>query len=137
MKILDLFCGAGGATMGLHRAGFEVVGVDIHLQPNYPFEFIQADALELNLEGYDAYWASPPCQCYSKAAIGSRNAGVIYPDLINKTRKRLLLTSKPYVIENVVGAPLIFPTYLEGTMFGLGVLRRRLFESNIWIPQPQ
>lgn len=137
MKILDLFCGAGGAAMGLHRVGFEVTGIDINPQPNYPFDFIQADTLEIDLDGYDVYWASPPCQCYSKAAIGSRNAGVIYPDLINKTRKRLLLTNKPYVIENVVGAPLIYPTYLEGTMFGLGVIRRRLFESNIWIPQPQ
>lgn len=136
-KVLDLFCGAGGSAKGLQQAGLYVVGVDIALQPNYcGDEFIQADALTFDLEGYDAFWASPPCQCYSCASIRWRNKGKKYPDLVAKVRKKLMAIGKTYVIEGVVGTPLNNPTYLEGTMFGLGVIRRRLFESNVWIPQP-
>lgn len=137
MRVLDLFCGAGGAAMGLYRAGLKVTGVDISPQPNYPFEFIEADALEIDLDGYDVYWASPPCQCYCWSTSHLRKEGKTYPALIAPIRNRLIETHKPYVIENVVGAPLISPIFLEGMMFRLGVIRRRLFESNILIPQPK
>ena len=136
MKLLDLFCGAGGAGTGYHRAGFEVTGVDIAEQPNYPYEFIRADALKFDLAGYDVIHASPPCQNYCWSTKKVRNQGKTYPDLIEPTRKTLVASGKPYVIENVFCAPLINPTYLEGTMFGLGVIRRRLFETNWWLPQP-
>ena len=137
MKLLDLFCGAGGASVGYRRAGrFEITGVDIVDQPNYPFEFIQADALKFDLSGYDVIHASPPCQNYCWCTTKARNQGKTYPDLIEPTRELLIDSGKPYVIENVVGAPLRNPTYLEGTMFGLGVIRRRLFETNWWLPQP-
>jgi len=138
MKLLDLFCGAGGASVGYHRAGFEIIGVDMVDQPNYPyrFEFIQADALEIDLPECDVIHASPPCQNYCWSTTKARNKGKTYPDLIEPTREILKASEKPYVIENVVGAPLINPTYLEGTMFGLGVIRRRLFETNWWLPQP-
>ena len=123
-KILDLFCGAGGAAKGYHRAGFEVIGVDIKPQPHYPFEFHQADALEFPLEGFDAYHASPPCQGYSRLQI----AGKTYPKLIEPTRQVLTRTGLPFVIENVMGAPLLEPVILCGSMFSLGVWRHRLFE---------
>ncbi len=119
--------------MGLHRAGFEVVGVDIEHQKHYPFEFHQGDALTYPLDGFDCYWASPPCQAYSR----SRNNGSCKnaPDLIPETRRLLCQTGKPYIIENVEGAPLITPARLCGASFGLGVSgfdlnRHRLFESN-------
>ena len=138
MKILDLYCGAGGGAMGLHRAGFGVVGIDIKPQPNYPFEFIQADALEFDLEGYDAYWATPPCQAYSFAARRWRNSGIEYPDLIKRTRDKLLRTNKPFVIENVVGAPIRKDLLLCGEMFGLKVIRHRIFEfRGLKVPQPK
>ena len=135
-RLLDLFSGAGGAAAGYHRAGFEVVGVDINPQPKFPFEFIQADALEIDLSGYDAIHASPPCQNYCWSTTNSRAAGKTYPDLIEPIRVRLIDAGVPYVIENVPNAPLRNPTYLEGPMFGLGVIRRRLFETNWWLPQP-
>jgi hypothetical protein len=139
MKLLDLFCGAGGAAMGYHRAGFEVVGVDIQPQPNYPFEFHQADALlYLKEHGheYDIIHTSPPCQAYSKA-VTSRSSkwvptlGKDEPRLIASVR-RLIPNGKIYVIENVTGAydELNDPAMLCGTMFGLHISRRRLFESN-------
>lgn len=122
--------------MGYYRAGFEVVGVDIKPQPNYPFEFHLADALTFPLDGFDAYHASPPCQAYSLAAIIHRNNGKIYPDLIMATRFRLLWTGKPYVIENVppAGRYLINPMMLCGVMFDLGVFRHRYFEHSFPIP---
>ena len=145
-RLLDLFCGAGGASTGYHRAGFEVVGIDIVDQPNYPYEFIQADALNLNLHGidtlnfylsrYDAIHASPPCQNYCWGTAKHRAKGKTYPDLIEATRELLMASGKLYVIENVPNAPLRNPTYLEGPMFGLNVIRRRLFETNWWLPQP-
>ena len=126
-KLLDLFCGAGGAAMGYHRAGFEVVGVDIKPQPHYPFEFHQADALTYPLEGFDAYHASPPCQGYSVLNINNGHL-----KLIVETRNLLQSTNKPYAIENVEGAKkeMINPLMLCGTMFGLKVRRHRLFETN-------
>lgn len=128
MKILDLFCCAGGAAMGYHRAGFEVVGVDINPQPNYPFKFIQADAVEYPLDGFDAVHASPPCQKHSTLQY---RTGLDYVCFIDSTRQRLKEWGGTWIIENVVGAPLIDPVRVCGSAFGLGVRRHRLFESNI------
>ena len=127
-RLLDLFCGAGGAAMGYHRAGFEVVGVDLHPQPRYPFRFVQADALEFPLEGFDAVHASPPCQRDSIASRRWNGRPESHPQLIPPTRERLLGAGVPYVIENVPGAALIEPIRLCGSSFGLGVRRHRLFE---------
>lgn len=131
MRALDLFCCAGGAGMGLHQAGFDVVGVDIEFQPNYPFKFVQADALTYPLDGFDFIWASPPCQAFTKAKKLQDNE---HPNHIPAIRKRLQRTTKPYCIENVPGAPLKSPALLCGSMFGLGVYRHRIFESNFDIP---
>ena len=135
MKLLDLFCGAGGAAMGYHRAGFEVVGVDVKPQKNYPFEFIQADAMTFPLGGYDAIHASPPCQGYSPhvSSEGSKWAGTEgknEPQLIAAVRARLEAAETPYVIENVMGARHYMQATLLlcGTMFGLPIPRHRLFE---------
>jgi len=136
MKLLDLFCGAGGAAMGYHKAGFEVVGVDIHPQPHYPFEFHQADALEFPLKGFDVIHASPPCQAYS--SLKHMWNAKKHVDFLPATRARLVASRLPYIIENVRGAPLINPMVLCGTMFGLQTAdgdaelwRHRLFESNM------
>jgi len=133
MRVLDLFCGAGGASMGLYRAGAtEVVGVDLAPQPRYPFVFMQRDALSLDvdeLRAFDLIWASPPCQRYS---LYSRNIGTSsnHPDLVAPVRERLRASGVPHIVENVVGAPLRSPTMLCGTMFGLPLLRHRLFETS-------
>lgn len=140
MRILDLFCGAGGASMGYHRAGFDVTGVDLFPQPRYPFRFIQADALTVDLCGFDAIHASPPCQGY---AAGPRNTNVAmgrryeHPLLIEPIRERLLAAGVPYVIENVVGAPLRDPVRLCGTSFGLPLRRHRLFEASFLLLVPE
>lgn len=115
--------------MGYHRAGFNVVGVDCKPIPNYPFEFYQADALQFDLTGFDAIHASPPCQRFSGMGAWSRDKKV-HPDLVDKIRARLIANKKPFVIENVVGAPLHNPVMLCGTMFNLGVIRHRLFETH-------
>jgi DNA (cytosine-5)-methyltransferase 1 len=130
-RLLDLFCGAGGAAMGYHRAGFQVVGVDINPQPHYPFEFHQADAMTYPLDGFDAIHASPPCQAYTSMRRLGKGAGDKAPDLVAATRERLLSAGVPYVIENVPGAPLLSPVVLCGSMFDLQVRRHRLFESNM------
>lgn len=127
-RLLDLFCCAGGAGMGYHRAGFEVVGVDIDPQPNYPFEFHQADALTFSLDSFDVVHASPPCQRYTAAAQIHDSADK-HPDLIAVTRDRLTAWGGLWVIENVERSPLVDPIKLCGSMFGLGVRRHRLFES--------
>lgn len=137
MRLLDLFCGAGGAAMGYSRAGFEVVGVDIRPQPRYPFAFVQGDALEyLAAHGreFDAIHASPPCQAYTTLrAVDKRD----YADFIPETRRLLVASGRPFVIENVPGAPLLSPIRLCGAMFnGLRVYRHRLFESNLLLPEP-
>jgi DNA (cytosine-5)-methyltransferase 1 len=149
-RLLDLFCGAGGCSMGYHRAGFDVTGVDLKKMPRYPFEFHQADALAYLAEHghkFDAIHASPPCQKYSKLA--AMHAGRDYPDLLEPTRGLLLASGKPWVIENVESAPMekaasLFGNgvCLCGSMFGLkvkdGYLRRhRLFESSTPITQPK
>ena len=138
-RLLDLFCAAGGFAMGYWRAGFEVVGVDIKPQPNYPFSMIVADALDLDVafvKSFDAIHASPPCQAYSVTAYRT-GKGDTWPKLIEPTRSLLEASDRPYVIENVVGAPLQNFIVLCGTMFpGLRVIRHRLFEANfpIFIP---
>ncbi len=138
-KLLDLFCCAGGAALGYTRAGFDVTGVDINPQPNYPYPFVQADALDLKLDflkQFDAIHASPPCQAYSDLAKRNGNADD-WPRLIEPIRTMLEETGLPWVIENVEGAPLRDPIVLCGTMFtGLRVIRHRLFESNVSIDQP-
>lgn len=135
-RLLDLFCGAGGCSMGYHRAGFEVVGVDIKPQPRYPFEFHQADAMTFPLNGFDVIHASPPCQAYTRMAKGlliSQGRGREYPKLIESMRERLIGTQVPYVIENVPGAPLQNAIMLCGSSFDLLVQRHRLFESNVFL----
>jgi len=136
-RLLDLFCCAGGTGMGYHRAGFDVVGVDINPQPHYPFEFHQGDALEyLAAHGheFDAIHASPPCQAFTNAR---KLQGNTHPDLIAPVRAMLVALELPWVIENVVGAPLISPVLLCGSMFdGLRVYRHRLFEANFPIAVP-
>ncbi len=150
-RLLDLFCGAGGAAVGYHRAGFEVVGVDIKPQPNYPFEFHQADALTLHAnQGWASCWhmgdgtafggewypcvgrihavhASPPCQGYSALEPFSNKS---HPKLVEAMRALLDSTGLPWVIENVPGAPLRADFLLCGSQFGLGVRRHRLFETS-------
>lgn len=127
-RALDLFCGAGGASMGLHRAGFEVTGVDIKPQPRYPFKFIQMDAMDAPLGGFDFIWASPPCQDHMR--VGQHHVhGTGW--LLDATRERLKAQSAPWVIENVPGAPLRVDYRLCGCMFNLPNLRReRWFEAS-------
>lgn len=128
--LLDLFCGAGGAAMGYHRAGFDVVGVDIKPQPHFPFEFIQADALTFPLDGFDAIHASPPCQRWSKAGA-SRAIGDGHPDFLTPTRERFKAQHRPWVIENITGAPMPDAFVLCGQTFGLPIIRHRQFETSL------
>ncbi|GAB3910986.1 hypothetical protein GCM10029964_115850 [Kibdelosporangium lantanae] len=134
-RLLDLCCKAGGASAGYHAAGFDVVGVDIEPQPDYPFPFIRADALTVDLSGFDVIAASPPCQRYSVATPTSRRDD--HPDLLAPVRQRLQdAVATPggpwaYVIENVPGAPLVDPVQICGDTLRLGVRRHRLFESNL------
>jgi DNA (cytosine-5)-methyltransferase 1 len=133
-RLLDLFCGAGGAAVGYHLAGFDVVGVDIKPQPRYPFLFVLGDALRVNdyltWWDFDAIHASPPCQGYTTMA---NRHGSDYPKLIGTVRDALQRWGGPYVIENVPGArrEMIDPIRLYGEQFALRVHRPRLFESNI------
>jgi DNA (cytosine-5)-methyltransferase 1 len=135
-RLLDLFCGAGGCSVGYARAGFEVVGVDIKPQPHYPFEFIHDDALEQGFVGFDAVHASPPCQAYSSLRALGKQDGKERHYLIEPTRERLRDSGLPYVIENVVGAPLRSPMRLCGSSFGLKVQRHRLFECSFFALAP-
>lgn len=142
-RLLDLFCGAGGAAVGYHRAGFEVVGVDIEPQPHYPFDFFQADALEAivgepllghGVSDFDAIHASPPCQAFTNARVIHGNE---HPDLLTPTRPLLEATGLPCVIENVPGAPMRRDFNLCGTQFGLRsdngkLIRHRWFECVNW-----
>ena len=130
LSALDLFCCAGGAGMGLHQAGFDVTGVDIVERPNYPFKFILGDALEADLSGFDFVWASPPCQAHTTL---KHRTGKEYECFITRTREKLKAWGGPYIIENVMGSPLVNPIMLCGSSFGLGVRRHRLFESNIFL----
>jgi DNA (cytosine-5)-methyltransferase 1 len=136
MKVLDLFCGAGGASTGYHRAGFEVTGIDVKHGKRYPFKYLRLDVRELqpsDLAEYDLIHASPPCQTHSitrnlRIAQGNSTSKL---DLLEPTRKLLEASGKPYIIENVPGAPLINPVQLCGSSFKLKVRRHRHFESNM------
>ena len=138
LRALDICCKQGGATKGLQRVGFHVTGVDIEAQPNYcGGAFVRANALDLPfkfLRRFDFIWASPPCQAHTALKVMA-NAGT-HANLIPPMRAMLRDAERPYVIENVEGAPLCNPFMLCGTQFGLGIetheLRRhRIFESNI------
>lgn len=149
MKILDLFCGAGGASMGINKAGHEVNGLDFNLiaLEQYPFIKITMDVrheqeLEAILKRYDAFHASPPCQAFSYATTQWRNKGNAYPDLVDYTRKLLLKTGKPFVLENVPNSPLRKDLVLCMSMFDDGrkfmVRRHRVFEIHGFeVPQPE
>ena len=145
-RLLDLFCGAGGAGVGYYRAGFDVVGVDIAPQPNYPFPLHQGDALAVlcglldgmrfrfagewfGLDDFAAIHASPPCQGYTALAAVHGNK---WPKLIEPVRELLDATGLPYVIENVQGSPVRRDMTLCGEMFGLGVIWHRYFELGGW-----
>ena len=138
MKLLDLFCGVGGASVGYAQAGFEVYGVDIKHGKRYPFNYLRADVLDVLrndefIQQFDVIHASPPCQTHSitqhlRNAQGKSTSKI---DLIPETRAALIASGKPYIIENVVGSPLIDPIQVCGSSFGLKVRRHRLFESNL------
>jgi len=134
--IADLFCGAGGAGMGLSRAGFKVIGFDIEPQPNYPFEFHRMDAFDVDLSWFDAAWASPPCQAFSVTRKIHGTEGHDYKDLIAATRFRLEMSGVTFIIENVMPAPIREDIKLCGRMFGLRLLRHRKFESSIPLIAP-
>jgi len=138
MKLLDLFCGAGGASAGYAAAGFDVHGVDLKHGKRYPYTYVRADVLDVlrdknYLDQFDVIHASPPCQTHSitqhlRNAQGKTTSKL---DLIPQTRAALIESGKPYIIENVPGSPLINPIQLCGSSFGLKVRRHRLFESNM------
>lgn len=134
-RALDLYCGAGGATKGLQRAGFHVTGVDLHPQPRYCGDaFHCADALTFPLEGFDFIWASPPCQRYSAGAAKWKTSDN-HPHHIPVIRERIIAAGRPYVIENIPAARahLLDPVMLCGTQFDLGVFRHRLFECSFLV----
>lgn len=139
MRCLDLFCGAGGAGMGYHRAGFEVVGWDIEHHKDYPFEHHVGDALDVladvdYVRGFHLVHLSPPCQFYTNAAKIQKQS---HPDLVGPVRGLVVSAGVPYIIENVPGSPLIDPVMLCGSMFpGLRTYRHRLFESNLPLAAP-
>jgi DNA (cytosine-5)-methyltransferase 1 len=136
MRLLDLFCGAGGASQGYADAGFEVVGVDVKHGKRYPFEYLRQDVMELDidfLKSFDVIHASPPCQLFSstKHLRNAQGKGSSKLDLVEPVREMLIASGRPYVIENVLGAPLIDAVTVCGSFFGLKVRRHRLFESNL------
>lgn len=138
-RALDLFCGAGGATKGLQRAGFHVTGVDIKPQPNYCGDgTMELDALDALADdtwagGFDLVWASPPCQRYIRGGLIKKRG----PDLVAEVRDMLRAAGVPWVIENVPGAPLRRDLQLCGSMFGLPVRRHRWFEASFPLPLTQ
>ena len=140
MRLLDLCCKAGGASKGYADAGFEVVGVDIEPQPNYPYEFVQADALTFPLEGFDAVHASPPCHDYStvtgkdRKRNGPKGTGYLLPLMIARPRR----WGGPWIVENVEAARPAMPGAVRmcGSSFGLDVRRHRLFLSDIPLAVP-
>ena len=139
-RLLDLYCGSGGAGAGYEQAGFDIVGVDLHEQPFHRGAMIRQDVLTLSsrtLRSFDAIHASPPCQAYSQLNRNVHKNTHEHPDLVAATRDLLRESGRPYVIENVPGAPLENPILLCGTMFDeVRVVRHRLFESNVLILVP-
>ena len=136
MRLLDLFCGAGGASKGYAEAGFEVVGVDLKHGKRYPFEYLRQDVMSLDIDflrSFDVIHASPPCQLFSstKHLRNAQGKGSSKLDLVEPVRNMLITSGRPYVIENVLGAPLINAVTVCGSAFGLKVRRHRLFESNL------
>lgn len=151
-RLLDLFCGAGGCSTGYHRAGFDVVGIDIEPHAEYPYSLTVSDITQLKFDRINKCWhpngdpswclgtfevvaASPPCPRYSTAT--PEDSRTQHPDLIEPIRSLLETWGGPYVIENVPGSPLESPLKLCGSMFDLGVRRHRLFESNVFMFQPE
>lgn len=140
MRILDLFCGAGGAAMGLHRAlpSAEIVGVDVEPQSRYPFSFIRSSWETVDTSTFDFIWASPVCKGYSALrhyGTNSRRTG--WPDQVPGVREKLMQSGLPYVIENVPRSPLRTDSFLCGQMFGLPLIRHRLFETSFyWLRPP-
>lgn len=135
--LLDLFSGAGGAAMGYWRAGFDVVGVDHIPQPNYPFEFIEADAMTYPLDGFDVIHASPPCQDHSALASRNRTHGTGW--MLEATIERLRASGRPWIVENVGNAqfpPDIWRVQLCGSSFGLRVRRHRWMATNVFLMVP-
>ncbi len=138
MKLLDLFCGVGGASVGYHQAGFEIHGIDLKHGKRYPFTYLRADVLDVLkdkdfINQFDVIHASPPCQTHSitKHLRNAQGKSTSKIDLIPQTRETLIASGKAYIIENVPGSPLINPIQLCGSSFGLKVRRHRLFESNM------
>ncbi len=138
MKLLDLYCGVGGASVGYANAGFEVFGVDLKHGKRYPFTYLRANVLDIlrnesYIDQFDVIHASPPCQTHSitKHLRNAQGNSTSKLDLIPETREALIASGKPYIIENVPGSPLINPIQLCGSSFGLKVRRHRLFESNM------
>lgn len=148
--LLELYCGAGGAAKGFHDSGFTVIGVDINPQPNYPYEFHQADALDVlrtllsgatwqgyRLADFAAAHASPPCQLFTPlGAVHGDGYAARHVDLIAPTRELLQATGLPWTMENVPQAPLLNPITLCGSMFDLPVKRHRDFESSFTLYAP-
>jgi DNA (cytosine-5)-methyltransferase 1 len=136
LTALDLFCGAGGASTGLHRAGFDVTGIDHKPQPRYPFRFIQADALcpPVRLADFDFVWASPPCQRWT-AMVQQTGMQERHPDLIAPIRA--MLAGRVHCIENVPRAPLRTTLILSGDMFGACTYRLRHFELSFVCLAPE
>lgn len=135
-RLLDLFCCEGGAAAGYHAAGFDVLGVDVEPQPRYPHTFVEGDAIDFAIEHgseYDAIHASPPCQVHSVTGRYTPGDDRGHVDLVGPTRSALETTGRPWVIENVVGAPLRTDLRLCGTGFGLKLIRHRIFESNVYL----
>jgi len=139
-KVLDLFCCCGGISKGFHDAGFKCTGVDITDDHQYPYEFIKKNVFSLDInwmKKFDLIHASPPCQNYSWSAALHRAKGKEYPDLVARTRNLLIKTGRPFIIENVIGAPVRKDLVLCGTMFNLRLIRHRIFEiHNFTVLQP-